>query len=142
MSDQDVTNQMIFYPGALEKHGEEWIQVGNRCQDCGKTSYPAMELCIFCSSDQVEKAPLSKVGTVFSYTVTRVPVGPYKPPIICAHVDLPEGTRVFGQIHADESKVKAGMQVIMEAGVLYQEKDGADVYGFYYVPYESEQGGA
>ncbi|MCG6911650.1 MAG: zinc ribbon domain-containing protein [Deltaproteobacteria bacterium] len=63
---------MIFYPGALEKRGEEWIQVGNRCRDCGKTSYPAMELCTFCSSDRVEKAPLSKVGTVFSYTVTRL----------------------------------------------------------------------
>jgi uncharacterized OB-fold protein len=67
--------------------------------------------------------------------VTRVPVGPYKPPIIGGYIDLPEGTRVFGQIHARVEDVKTGMKLKMETGVIWIEKDGTEVLGYYYIPW-------
>ncbi|SMC81798.1 Zn-ribbon domain-containing OB-fold protein [Papillibacter cinnamivorans] len=135
-----MRNQVLFHEGTLEEADGRLVQTGKRCRDCGKTAYPAMERCPFCASENTEKAALSKVGTVFSYSVTRVPVGSFKPPIILAYVDLPEGTRVFGQIHADEKQVRAGMKVEVETGALWTEKDGTEVAGYYYVPYTAGKG--
>lgn len=137
-----MNNHVIFHPGALEEKDGTLIQMGKKCKSCGKTSFPVMELCPFCSSDNGEKVPLSTVGTVFSFSVTRVPVGPYKPPLIGAYIDLPEGTRVYGQIHANVEELKTGMKVKVETGVIWTEKDGTEVLGYYYVPVEPKDGGA
>jgi len=136
-----MSEPIIFHPGALDEKEGRLVQMGNKCMECGKTSYPAVELCPFCSSEMVEKTPLNTVGTLFSFSVTRVPVGPYKPPIIGGYVDLPEGIRVFGQIHANMEDVKTGMQVKVETGILWTEKDGTEVYGYYYVPCKGTCGG-
>jgi len=137
-----MSKQIIFYPGALDEKDGRLVQMGNKCRDCGKTSYPAVELCPFCSSENKDKVPLSTVGTLFSFSVTRVPVGPFKPPIIGGYIDLPEGTRLFGQIHAKVEEVKTGMKVKVETGVIWTEKDGTEVLGYYYVPFKPEDGGA
>ncbi|MFH2011154.1 MAG: OB-fold domain-containing protein [Pseudomonadota bacterium] len=137
-----MSNQIIFHSGALEEKDGALVQIGYKCHSCGKTSFPVFELCPFCSSDKGEKLPLSSVGTLFSFSVTRVPVGPYKPPIIAGYIDLPEGTRVFGQIHANIENVRTGMQLKVETGVVWTEKDGTEVIGYYYVPCEKECGGA
>ncbi len=137
-----MSKQVIFYPGVLDDKDGRLVQMGNKCRDCGKTSYPAMELCPFCSSEEVEKVPLSTMGTLFSFSVTRVPVSSYKPPIIGGYIDLPEGTRIFGQIRADLKDVKTGMKVKVETGVLWKEKDDTEVLGYYYVPCETKDGGA
>jgi len=136
-----MSNQIIFHSGALDEKDGSLIQMGNKCKNCGKTSYPAVELCPFCSSENVERVSLSTVGTLFSFSVTRVPVGHYKPPIIGGYIDLPEGTRVFGQIHAKVEDVKTGMKVKVETGVIWTEKDGTEVLGYYYVPCKEESGG-
>lgn len=136
-----LKNQIIFHSNALEEKNGKWVQMGFKCDACGKTSYPVVELCPFCSSGKGEKKQLSKTGTVFSYTITRVPVGPYKPPVIAGYIDLPEGTRVFGQIHADIEDLKTGLQVEMETGVIWTEKDGTEVLGYYYVPCNNGCGG-
>lgn len=137
-----MSSQIVFHTGALEEKNGEFIQVGNKCKDCGKTSYPAVELCQFCSSENVEKVPLSTTGTLFSFSITRVPVGPYKPPFIGGYIDLPEGTRVFGQIHANIDDVKTGMQVKVETGIIWTDKDGTKNIGYYYVPCKAKSGGA
>jgi len=129
-----MSNKTIFYPRALDEKDGKLVQMANKCKDCGKTAYPVTELCQFCSSENVEKVPLSTTGTLFAYSITRVPVGKYKPPIIGGYVDLPEGTRVFGQIRAKAEEVKTGMKLKTETGVIWTEKDGTDVYGYYYVP--------
>ena len=136
-----MSKQIIVQAGALDEKDGSFIQMGNKCKNCGKTSYPAVELCPFCSSENVEKVSLSTVGTLFSFSVTRVPVGPYKPPFIGGYVDLPEGTRVFGQIHAKVEDVKTGMKLKVQTGVIWTEKDGTEVLGYYYVPCEAVSGG-
>jgi uncharacterized protein len=137
-----MSDQIIFYPGALEEKNGKLIQMGNKCKDCGKTSYPVSELCQFCSSQNVAKVPISTVGTLFSYSVTRVPVSNYNPPIIGGYINLPEGTRLFGQIRAKVENVKIGMKLKVQTGVIWTEKDGTEVLGYYYVPCETEGGGA
>jgi uncharacterized OB-fold protein len=135
-------NEKIFHSGALEIEGDSLIQMGFRCNSCGKTSFPVYELCPFCSSGNGTKTPLSKTGKLFSYSITQVPVGPYKPPIIAGYIDLPEGVRVFGQIRAHADDIKTGMRLKMETGTIWVEKDGTEVAGYYYTPCGEEEGGA
>jgi uncharacterized protein len=66
-------------------------------------------------------------------------VGPFKPPIIGGYIDLPEGTRVFGQIRVTVEEMKTGMKVEVKTGVIWTEKDGTEVLGYYYVPYDPER---
>lgn len=136
-----MNRPIIFHPGALDEKDGKLVQIGNRCRECKKTSFPVVELCPFCSSGSGEKVLLSTVGSVFSFAVTRVPVGPYKPPFIGAYINLPEGVRVYGQIHASADEVKIGMKVKVETGVIWTEKDGTEVIGYYYVPCGAENGG-
>jgi len=39
-------------------------------------------------------------------------------------------------------EVKTGMKVKVETGVIWTEKDGTEVLGYYYVPFKPEDGGA
>lgn len=137
-----MSKQIVFDSSALDEKNGQLVQIGNKCGECGKTSFPAVELCPACSSGDVNKVPLSKEGIVYSWCATRVPVGPFKPPFIGAYIDLPEGTRLFGHIHADIDRVKTGMKVKVETGVIWTEKDGTEVLGYYYLPSEAEVGGA
>ena len=134
-----MKEKVIFHNNVLDEIDGKYVQLGNKCQECGKVSYPAVERCPFCGSADIEKVELSKTGTVFTFNVIRVPVGPYKPPIIGAYVDLPDGTRVFGQIHAPVEEVKAGMKVNVETGVIWEEED-KEVIGYYYVPMQNTEG--
>ena len=91
---------------------------------------------MFCASDDIAEAILEETGVMYSFNTVRVPVGPYRPPLIGGFIDTPEGVRLYGQIHAEDGTVKAGMKVKMETGTLYTEADGTEVFGFYYVPAE------
>jgi uncharacterized OB-fold protein len=133
-------NQTIFHPGALEEVEGRLIQYGGKCEKCGKTSFPLPERCPFCGSSSLVKSPLSGKGTVFSYSITRVPVGPYAPPIIGAYIDLPEGVRLFAQIYTKEEKVKTGMSVIVNTGVIWTEDDGTEILGYWYEPAQEDGG--
>ncbi len=133
---------IIFHPGVMEERNGRWVQIGRKCRSCGKTSFPVTELCPFCSSENGEMVSLSPTGTLFSFSITRVPVGPYKPPIVAGFIDLPEGTRIFGQIHAAPDEIKTGILMTMKTGVLWTEKDGTEVMGYYYVPIRTDVGGA
>jgi len=129
-----MPEKVLFYKGALEEADGTWKLMGNHCKDCGKTTYPRMERCAFCGSLNHEPVELSKTGTIYSFHTVRVPVGPYAPPIIGGLIDLPEGVRLYSQVHAPDGSIKAGMKLKMELGTLYTQKDGTEVFGFYYVP--------
>ena len=124
----------IFFPKALTEKDGKYVQMGQHCKTCGRTTFPVTELCMNCSSDKIEKVQIATEGTVYSWSVTRVPVGGYKPPFIGAYIDLTDGVRIFAQVKTDPDTMKTGMKVKVETGVIYTEKDGTEVLGYYYVP--------
>jgi len=131
-----MAEKVLFCKGAMEEINGEWKLVGVRCNCCGKVSYPRSERCVYCASDDTVETVLEETGVVYSFNTVRVPVGPYRPPVIGGLIDTPEGVRLYGQIRAEDGTVKAGMKLKMETGTLYTDKDGTEVFGFYYVPAE------
>ena len=129
-----MDNKVLFYNGALEEYPGGWKMVGIKCAHCGRTSYPATERCNFCGADDTEKVELSSIGTVYAFNVVRVPVADYAPNMVGGLIDLPEGVRLYGQIHAPVEKVSVGMKVRLQIGPLYTNKAGQKVFGFFYVP--------
>ena len=86
--------------------------LGGRCTTCGAVAFPSPTsrggFCPdpACSGQEFEVAPLSRRGTVWSYTDARYqPPPPYVPPqpgdhvpFALAAVELPEGIVVLGQV--------------------------------------------
>ena len=90
--------------------GDAPTLLGERCRGCATTYFPptaaAAGLCRNpgCDSETFERVPLSRRGTVWSYTDAQYqPPPPYQAPepfvpFALAAVELPEGMVVVGQV--------------------------------------------
>lgn len=72
-----------------------------RCDGCEKFFFYPRAFCPHCNSQSVTWEQVSGRGTVYSYTVSRIPVSPAYTddvPYVVALVDLDEGPRVMANI--------------------------------------------
>jgi hypothetical protein len=72
-----------------------------RCTACGTLRHPPRPMCARCRSMEVEWAPVSGRGTVFSYIVTHQPVHPAlvdRVPFATVLVELEEGPRITSNL--------------------------------------------
>jgi len=99
----------------LTNHEEtEGILLGVRCRDCGTYAFGPATFCQACTSANLEPAELGKQGTLYSYTVVRVPPQGWPGPVpyILGQVELPEGPHVLAEvIECPETELKIGMGV-------------------------------
>ena len=116
--------------------------LGGRCTTCGSVSFPPPRSeggsCPDprCSGDAFESVPLSRRGTVWSYTDARYqPPPPYVPPqgegedyvpFALAGVELAEGIVVLGQVAegygVDDVRVGSEVELVVEP--LYADESG------------------
>jgi uncharacterized OB-fold protein len=77
--------------------------LGARCVECDRASFPRETRCPHCRSTDLKPLPLSTTGTVFSYTIVRVPVPGYTGPVPygLGVVELPDGIRVNSTLVAE-----------------------------------------
>lgn len=77
--------------------------LGARCVACGQVSFPAPGRCPFCRSAEVELEALPTSGTVYSYTISRIPAPGYRGPVPYGFglVDLGDVVRVASLLAAD-----------------------------------------
>ena len=114
--------------------------IGSQCQSCSEVSLGAASSCPNCASDNLEAIPLSKEGTLWSFTVIRNrPPGDYKGPDPFVPfgeglVELPEGIRVLSPIDVDVEKLKIGMKLELEVYNLYVNEEGNEVVAFRFRP--------
>jgi uncharacterized OB-fold protein len=79
--------------------GEESALAGTFCRECSKTFFPLKSFCPAClQSDSVETCPLSRQGTLHSYTIAYAGPAGFQPPYPLGYVDLPEGVRIFSML--------------------------------------------
>jgi uncharacterized OB-fold protein len=92
------------------ERGELLIQ---RCAECGRLRHPPRPMCGACQSTQWDSVPSSGEGAVHSFVVMHHPKVPgYEYPLVCALVDLAEGTRLLSNlVGCEPGEVQIGMAV-------------------------------
>jgi uncharacterized OB-fold protein len=104
--------------------------IGTRCPSCGTVSFPPTSgFCPNpdCDGDSVESVPLSRTGTIWSYTDARyqppppfvAPTDPYEPFAIAAVELAPEGLVVLGQVAGgvgvDDLRIGQTVELVIDA---------------------------
>lgn len=84
-----------------------------QCADCGHWIFYPRKRCSQCLSERLEWKIISGMGTLYSYTLSRVPTAPEfadEKPQILAVVQLDEGPRLNSSLRfLEESEIKIGM---------------------------------
>lgn len=89
--------------------------VASRCRACGALSFPSKSFCPLCGNDAMDTGvPLSRQGTVYSYTVIRQAPGGRSTPYVLAYVDLPGSVRLLTQVDCDPASMLMGMSVELD----------------------------
>lgn len=93
----------------------EGVLLGAECRDCGVKVFGPARFCQSCTSSNLAEVQLGAEGTLFSYTIVRVPPAGWPGPVpyILGEIELMEGPHVLAEvIDAKESDLAIGM--IME----------------------------
>lgn len=88
--------------------------MGSKCSSCGEIFFPSRMCCRRCSSEDLEKIPLSRVGKLFSFTTVRVRPPHFigEVPYLVGVVELPEGERIKTLLTGcDPSVLEIGMEM-------------------------------
>lgn len=121
--------------------------LGSRCGDCGETALGASPTCQNCGSGALATLPLSRKGTLWTFTVVRhKPPGDYRVldpfvPFGLGLVELPEGIRVVARLGTNLGALRIGQAVIFKP-MLIEGGENEELIGFEYVPAESGEGAA
>ena len=91
------------------------------CRRCGEHFFGEVLFCQNCSSDDLELVELSKMGTLYSYTIVRVPPAgwPGSVPYALGQVEVPEGPHVLSEVVEcpfDQLKVGMRLELVLVAG--------------------------
>jgi len=109
--------------------------IGSRCTECGTCYFPRQETFCrnpACQSTSFEEAPLSRTGTLWSYTNACyqppepfVAPDPFEPFAIAAVQLEEEGMIVLGQVASgyDVDQLKVGMPMQLVVEPLHEEDD-------------------
>ena len=113
--------------GIFTGSGDNTSLIGSRCSECKRIDFPARVDCVDCGDGTPDIVPLSRRGTLYSYTVvrTRPPFG-LPAPYALGYVDLAaEGLRVLMPLDAKAiGGFAIGMPLVLVSGPL-----GVDLAG-------------
>jgi uncharacterized protein len=93
---------------------EESYLIGSKCCSCGETFFPSRLCCRRCSSEDMEKIALSRIGNLFAFTTVRVKPPHFigEVPYLVGIVELPEGERIRTLLtECDQHSLKIGMKM-------------------------------
>ena len=125
-----MVNKKVFIRDDLFKETSDGIVlVGNKCPACGRAFFPKADFCTQCLNREMEEMVLSKRGKLYSYTITRVPVGRYPIPHAIGMITLPEKVRLTAPLVMGKEDFRIGAEMEMEITTLWTEED-RDVIGY------------
>ena len=119
-------------PNRLRITGESCADatlVGVRCRECGVSVFGPATFCQSCTAWDVEPVDLGRFGTLYSYTIVRIPPAgwPGDVPYVLGQVELPSGPQVLAEViecaHAD---LKIGMPVELAVQAVPADGGGPD----------------
>lgn len=103
---------------------------GCRCKSCGTVQYPLAQVCIACrAAGTLEEVPLSRTGTVFTYTMDYL-IANVEHPLPMAVVDLDNGGRLYLQVtDFAAGEVEVGSRVRLTFRRLHE---GGNNYNYFW----------
>ncbi|WP_419662357.1 conserved uncharacterized protein, DUF35 [Desulfosarcina variabilis str. Montpellier] len=120
-----------------EKDGGRLL--ANRCSACGRTFFPKADFCFDCLAEEMEDIVLSRQGTLYAYTIGRLPSTHFKPPYVVGLIDIPEGIRVFAPLLVSpDAPLTVGMPMQLTIDTLWEE-EGKRVMGYKFIPVASQK---
>jgi uncharacterized OB-fold protein len=118
--------------------------IASRCVACGEVSFPKQDACPRCTTRGCEEVPLSRRGTLWTWTIQRFPppppyIGPadreHFTPYGVGYVELPEGVRVEARLtENDPAKLSIGMEMELVLLPFVQDAEGNDRMTFAFRP--------
>lgn len=120
-----MAKQIPLQDGLFTWPADEPRLLGSRCHGCGETTFPAQASCPACTGGDTETVPLSRRGTLWTWTIQRFP--PPSPPFAgdreafepfgVGYVELAEGLRVESRLTVnDPARLAIGtpMELVVE----------------------------
>ena len=104
--------------------GERGVLLGMRCLRCGVYVFGPATFCQSCTSPDLEEVELSTDGTLYSYTIVRVPPPGWPGPVpyVLGEAELPEGPHVLAEvIDCLHDELRVGMAVTLAIQVVGME---------------------
>jgi len=100
---------------------------GSRCERCGGLYFPPRDVCPECLDDGViAPAPLSRHGTLYSFSIVHAAPKGFRGPYAIGYVDLPENVRVLAQIvDWEDVTLRSGMTMEVDYAVIGENPDGS-----------------
>ena len=92
--------------------GSAGTLLGMHCVECGIVVFGPATFCQSCTSPRLEQIDLATEGTLYSYTIVRVPPPgwPGQVPYVLGEVELPEGPHVLAEvIECSHEALRVGM---------------------------------
>ncbi len=130
----------------ISAEGDEGVLVGMRCRDCDARVFGAASFCQSCTSANLEPAELSRRGTLYSYTIVRVPPAGWPGPVpyVLGQVELPEGPHVLAEVieceHAD-LRIGMGLELALQQVPPQNEPSGSNPEAVVVYKFRPEQSG-
>jgi uncharacterized protein len=118
-----VAENILFRKDLFKETPEGLVLVGNKCTACGTVFFPKADFCTSCLNETMEEAVLSKRGTLYTYTITRVPLGKFPIPHAIGFITLPEKVRIFSPLIMGEKEFQVGDTMEMVITTLWTEPD-------------------
>jgi uncharacterized OB-fold protein len=128
-----MTPQRPVAEGLFEWPSDEPRVIGSRCGSCSFVTFPAQGACPRCGGDATTPIPLSRTGTLWTWTRQRFQ--PKNPPYIGrepANEFEPYGV---GFIELPEGRIEAPMELTVVP--FATDEDGTEVLTFAFRPIES-----
>jgi uncharacterized OB-fold protein len=117
--------------------------VGGHCSACSGWHFPPQENCPHCAAMAVERKPLSRRGSLWTWTVQTFPppVPPYRGPVDdfvpfgVGYVELPEGLCVQGRLTVnDGARLRIGMPMELTLEAWGRDEQGRTLMGYAFAP--------
>ncbi len=106
---------------------------GTCCGLCGRTFFPAKEVCSNCYTDEgIAPVELNPFGIVYTFAVQTMMTRKWGPgPLVVCYADMQDqGTRVFGRLDCAPEEARIGMAVELVVDDREMPPDGFVYYHF------------
>ena len=127
-----------------DEFGGAGVLLGQRCRQCQVCVFGPAIFCQACSSDDLESLKLSRQGTLYSFTVVRVPPPgwPGKVPYTLGEVELPEGPHVLAEIiDSEPDRLELGMSMELALELILVAESNKVLAVYKWRPSSQSQGG-